>query len=87
MKKLLFTLFIAIALTACGSKVYNTQLKQVELRMTQQELVTLMGNDYTILQQQDAYNQTIMYKDRYNNEWVFDFADGQLVRWYNATKQ
>ncbi len=33
MKKLILALFMAVALTACGT-AYNTQLKQVELGMT-----------------------------------------------------
>ena len=85
MKKLLFTLFIAVALTACGT-AYNTQLKQVELGMTQEQIVSLMGDKYTIVEQRDYNNQTIEYVDRYKNHWYFLFVDGRLYKWHKETE-
>ncbi len=85
MKKLLFTLFIAVALTACGT-AYNTQLKQVELGMTQEQIVSLMGEKYTIVEQRDYNNQTIEYVDRYKNHWYFQFVDGRLYKWHKETE-
>ncbi|MDR1501494.1 MAG: hypothetical protein LBT43_03445 [Prevotella sp.] len=81
MKKLLFVLFAAVMLTACGT-AYNTQLKQVQLGMTPQQIVTLMGDKYTVVEQKDNNNQTIMYKDKFKNEWYFQFVDGSLYKWY-----
>lgn len=68
-------------LTACGT-AYNTQLKQVQLGMTPQQIVTLMGDKYTVVEQKDNNNQTIMYKDKFKNEWYFQFVDGSLYKWY-----
>ncbi|MDH6309212.1 outer membrane protein assembly factor BamE (lipoprotein component of BamABCDE complex) [Dysgonomonas sp. PFB1-18] len=81
MKKLLFTLFMALALTACGT-AYNTQLKQVQLGMTPDQIVNLMGEKYTVVEQRDYNNQTLMYVDKFKNQWYFQFVDGHLYKWY-----
>lgn len=85
MKKLLFTLLIATVLTACGS-AYNSSLKQIQLGMTQEQVISLMGNKYEIVEQRDPLNQTIEYKDRYKNHWFFVFVDGYLNKWYKETQ-
>lgn len=85
MRKLLFALFVAVALTACGT-AYNTQLKQVELGMTQEQIVSLMGDKYTVVDQKDYNNQTIEYVDRYKNHWYFQFVDNRLYKWYKQTE-
>jgi len=81
MKKLLFTLFMAVMLTACGT-AYNTQLKQVELGMTTNQIVNLMGDKYTVTEYKNDANQTLEYVDRYKNHWYFQFVDGHLYKWY-----
>ena len=85
MKKLILTLLVAFALTACGT-AYNTQLKQVQLGMTPEEVVNLMGNKYNVVSQKDSGNQTLGYVDRYKNHWLFQFVDGKLVKWYKETE-
>jgi len=80
MKKFFFSLLLAATLTACGS-AYNSALKQIELGMTQQEVVNLMGDKYN-----NVGNNTIEYVDRYKNHWYFQFENGQLVRWYKETE-
>lgn len=84
MKKIFFTLFAAIMLTACGT-AYNTQLKQVELGMTQQQIVSLMGNKYAVVDQKNN-GSTIEYTDRYKNHWFFEFENDKLVKWYKETE-
>lgn len=86
MKKLFIALFIAVTLAACGS-AYNTQLKQVELGMTQNEIVSLMGDKYNVIDQKNNGDQTIEYVDRYKNHWFFVFVNGQLNKWYKETEQ
>lgn len=81
MRKLFFALFAAILLTACGT-AYNTQLKQVQLGMTPDQIVSLMGDKYNVIDQQDYDNQTLEYVDRYKNHWFFQFVDGKLYKWY-----
>lgn len=85
MKKILLTLFLAITLASCGT-AYNNQLKQVELGMTQEQIVSLMGDKYTIVDQKDYNNQTIEYIDRYKNHWYFQFVDGHLYKWFKETE-
>ncbi|NDW08147.1 lipoprotein [Dysgonomonas sp. 520] len=85
MKKILFTLFLATALTACGA-AYNTALKQIDLGMTKQEVVGLMGDKYDTVEQRSYGNETIMYKDRYKNYWYFVFVDNHLNKWYKETE-
>lgn len=86
MKKLLFTLFMAAMLTACGT-AYNTQLKQVQLGMTPDEIVTLMGDKYNVVSQKDYGNQTLEYVDKFKNHWLFQFVDGRLYKWYKETEK
>ncbi|MBB4035824.1 hypothetical protein GGR21_001719 [Dysgonomonas hofstadii] len=81
MKKLILALFMAVALTACGT-AYNTQLKQVELGMTTNQIVTLMGDKYNVVEYKDDANQTLEYVDKYKYHWFFEFVDGHLYKWY-----
>lgn len=81
MKKLILSLFVAVSLTACGP-VYNTQLKQVQLGMTTEQIVALMGEKYNIVEQHDYDNQTLEYVDKYKNHWYFQFVDGKLYKWH-----
>ncbi|MFV0467327.1 MAG: hypothetical protein ACK5MK_00175 [Dysgonomonas sp.] len=85
MRKFLFVLFASVMLTACGA-AYNTQLKQVQLGMTENQIVTLMGSKYTVVEEKDASNRTIEYKDRYKNYWIFVFVDGKLNKWYKEVE-
>lgn len=85
MKKLLFTVFLAVALSACGT-AYNSALKQIELGMTKEQVVGLMGDKYTVVQSTNAGNDTITYKDKFKNHWFFVFDNGQLVKWYKETE-
>lgn len=85
MKKLLFTLFVVTLLSACGNtKVYNSALKQIELGMTQEQVVGLMGKDYTVTNQSFQNNHdyvTLEYVDMYKYHWFFVFEDNYLVKW------
>ncbi|QIK56036.1 lipoprotein [Dysgonomonas sp. HDW5A] len=90
MKKILFIAFIATVLSACGSmKVYNSALKQIELGMTRQEVVSLMGDKYTtsgVTRVQGKEQETLEYKDMYKNHFFFVFVDGHLNKWYKETE-
>lgn len=84
MKKLFFALLIAVFMSGCGS-TYNSALKQIDLGMTKQEVVTLMGDKYSTTQSEHVGNkdyETIEYKDMYKFHWFFQFADGKLVKWW-----
>lgn len=93
MKNLLFTLFVVTFFSACGGvKVYNSALKQIELGMTQEQVINLMGKDYVVSNQRFEDNHdyvTLEYTDIYKNHWFFEFEDNYLVKWYKEveTKQ
>jgi len=86
MKKFLISLILGITLLSCGT-AYNSALKQVELGMSQTEIVSLMGDKYNVVDYRDDYNQTIQYRDRYKNNWYFEFVDGRLYKWYKTTDE
>ncbi|NDW18079.1 hypothetical protein D0T53_03995 [Dysgonomonas sp. 216] len=86
MKRLLFIIAIAAMLTSCGT-AYNDSLKKIELGMTPEQVVSLMGDKYTVVAQKDYSNQTIEYRDRYKNNWYFVFVDGHLNKWYKETDE
>lgn len=86
MKKIFFACLVAFILAACGP-VYNTQLKQVELGMTQREIVSLMGDKYSVVDQRNNGDQTLEYVDKFKNHWYFVFVNGQLNKWYKETEK
>ncbi len=83
MKKVILILSIVL-LSACGT-AYNAALKQIELGMTQEQVVSLMGNKYSVSNQTNN-GATLEYKDRYKNDWFFEFQDNKLVKWYKETE-
>lgn len=85
MKKILFSLFVVVFLSSCGA-AYNSALKQIDLGMTKQEVVSLMGDKYTEVDYK-GNSETIKYVDRYKNHWYFTFVDGQLSKWYKEVEQ
>lgn len=86
MKKIFFACLVAFTLSACGP-VYNTQLKQVKLGMTQREIVSLMGDKYSVVNQRSNGDQTLEYVDKFKNHWYFVFVNGQLNKWYKETEK
>lgn len=84
MKKLLFILFASFILASCGP-VYNTALKQVQLGMSKQQVVSLMGDNYMTTNSDYSTNvqhEVIEYQDRYKFHWLFEFSNGRLVKWW-----
>lgn len=89
MKKVVLAVLFAVILTACGSKVYNDALKQIELGMTRNQVVTLMGDDYKttgVKVMQGKSYEVLEYKDRFKNHFFFEFADDSLYKWYKETE-
>lgn len=89
MKKILFMALIAIALSSCGT-AYNSQLKQVQLNMSRDQIVNLMGDKYLTTGEQlqgNTTTETIEYADRYKNHWMFTFQNGRLVKWWKEVEQ
>ncbi len=90
MKKIIFALFITTILAACSTpKIYNDALMKIELGMTQEQVTSLMGKDYTVVNQQYINNQdevTLRYVDYFKNQWFFVFINNSLVKWYKETE-
>lgn len=55
--------------------------------MTDSEIVSLMGDKYTVIEQSGGGNSTLMYSDRYKNDWYFVFVDGKLNKWYKEIRE
>lgn len=91
MKRVILILFLAAFFAACGGlKVYNNALKQIELGMTRQEVVALMGDKYNTTGPRriaDKELETLEYKDMYKNHFFFEFSDNQLYKWYKETEE
>ncbi|NDV68440.1 hypothetical protein [Dysgonomonas sp. 25] len=94
MKKIFLALLVLVlsltVLSSCGNtKAYNTQLKQIELRMSRDQLVNLMGDKYQTTGQQRYGNdivETLEYVDRYKNHFFFEFENDSLVRWWKEVE-
>lgn len=90
MKKILFVLFVSVLFIGCKSlKTYNEALKQIELGMTKEQVVGLMGNDYQTagkIYDNNKEYETIEYKDMYKYHWIFQFENNSLYKWYKETE-
>lgn len=90
MKKVLFALLVTTILAACGGlKTYNNALKQIELGMTKEQVVSLMGQDYQTSGKTYENNneyEVIEYKDMYKFHWIFEFENNKLYKWYKETE-
>lgn len=93
MKKILFlALMLTLSVTvfnSCGS-AYNSSLKQVELNMSRDQIINLMGDKYQTTGQQAYGNdvvETIEYSDRYKFHWFFEFKNDRLIRWWKESEQ
>lgn len=90
MKKAISAILLIMLLTACGSmKTYNKALNQIELGMTKEQVVGLMGNDYSTTGVQNSGGkevETLEYKDMFKFHWFFTFVDGHLNKWWKETE-
>ena len=55
--------------------------------MTQREIVSLMGDKYSVVDQRSNGDQTLEYVDKFKNHWYFVFVNGQLNKWYKETEK
>lgn len=89
MKKLLLGLFFCLIVTSCAV-FYGTDMdsraKKLQLGMTRQEVINIMGNDYYIESSSQMpegnlvvlhYNATVYY-----NEYLIYLLDGELVEFH-----
>ena len=89
MKKNLLYLFTMLLLSACVSSVRMTSSKmnQLELGMTKEQVITILGNGYTIAEKRvEAGNQVevLSYRDFYKDDefYMFLFTNDKLEKWH-----
>lgn len=90
MKKLIYLLLIAFTMTACGALKIEGKMKNVELGMTKQKVISILGNNYEAAgarQTHDGNIEMIRYwsitMDSTTQEYyVLSFRNGSLVEWF-----
>ncbi len=90
MKKLIFAIIFSAILAACSGKVYNSALKQIQLGMSTDQVIGLMGEDYQTTGQHNSWGkvfESLKYVDRYKYQWIFDFENDRLIKWYKETEE
>ena len=76
-------------LTSCGATLTNAlaadnNIQKLELGMTKQEVITIMGNTYKRLevkQTSDGYQETLGYSDYQDGLYRLRLLDGELQEW------
>jgi len=78
----LFAVTLTLAFTSCGSSSLVNKAKKLEIGMTKQEVVNIMGNDYITIaarQTPEGALETVKYGTYYL--YIISFMDGKLVEW------
>lgn len=87
MKRILYTSILILVLVSCGTMNLTSKMKQVEIGMTKQELVSKLGKSYNpkgAVKTPDGTLETISYYDNITGEsYVLNLLNGKLVEWYN----
>ncbi len=88
LKKLLITPLFILLFASCASWYYSSvkQLHNIELGMTKQEVIQIVGKNNTPLSLEKGEDGTIYETIRCildNTEYYyFDFENNGLIRWY-----
>jgi hypothetical protein len=81
----LFAVILMFTFSACGSSSLVNKAKKLEIGMTKQDVVNIMGNGYTTLaarQTPEGALETIRYENIMEFPYIISFLDGKLVEWY-----
>lgn len=87
MKILFFILIITISFPACNlyygvNYQNNKKIKNLQIGMTKDEAIQIMGTDYSIesvSEEQDGILEIWKYDSVYNFPYLLHFLDGKLV--------
>lgn len=91
MKKIIFcTTLCLVILASCGSSKFASGLKRLELGMTKQEVVSLLGNKYKLMgsvNTPDGVLETWKCSDpNYvlgeSDDFILNFLNGRLDEWH-----
>lgn len=97
-KKLFYTLIISLVLTACGATKLESNVKQIELGQTKQQVVNILGNKHEIVgatATPDGSLETWIFTDpnflsqvqiKDTKRYILNFLDGRLVEWHSEVK-
>lgn len=84
MKKILFTFCLILCFVACAS--YRTKIRNIELGMTKEQVVQIMGKSYENTGEKlvgEDVVKTISYKDEVRNKrFLLYFKDNRLIEWF-----
>ncbi len=86
-KKIIYSLLLILAFTACGTSGLINKAKKLQLGMTRQEATALLGNDYRVVaarQTPEGDLEVLRYGPGLMDTSIYmlNFIDGRLVEWY-----
>lgn len=85
-KKIFFILFTSVSILSCSSLKVGSNMKKIELGMSKQEVVSILGTDYQTAgasTTRDGNFETLRFVDSLNGGWyLLTFQDGRLVEWF-----
>lgn len=86
MKKVFFTLALALSLISCGSASLVGKSKKLELGMTKKEVISVMGDGYRVIsaaQTPEGNLEVLRYIPTIDTtEYIIYLLDGKLVEWH-----
>lgn len=92
-KKIFISILLAVLLASCAAMYYSPvkNLSSLELGMTKDEVISMVGKNNTPLSFEKGDDGTIYETIRCflaNSEYYyFDFENNGLVRWYKASDE
>lgn len=90
MKKILFSLILimSVGLSSCRSVL--DYVKKVELGMTKQEVIKIMGKDYSrsaaFVGDDNSDMELIRYEGIREYDYLFTFRNNKLIEWHEEIK-
>lgn len=84
---LAFILTCVISLSSCGTWNLSSKMKQLELGMTKQEVIHILGNNYSTIgaiATPDGNLETVFYTGDgvTSGDYTVRYLDGKLFEWF-----
>lgn len=85
-KHLLFLLlFIAVTFASCGTLNTSARAKKLEIGMTKQEVIKVMGQGFRIVSASklpEGTMEVLRYESSIDYDYMIHLLNGKLVEWY-----
>ncbi len=89
-KGIIYTLFAIFIFSSCGTTKIEKSLDHIQLGMTKREVISILGNNYTIggaAATRDGNIETLQYNSENIMQGTstrinFNFLEGKLVEWF-----